>query len=191
MRGWDMLFFKPGTFTSRTDKSAEWNRGAYLVEGPGHCGACHTPKNFLGADKAAEALDGGKLQNWFAPNITNDQHLGVGSWTVDEIAEYLKTGRNVHSGAAALMSEVVRNSTSKMSDSDLHAMAIYLKDVNGKSGTPPSRPRINPPTIAAGRFMPTAVQPVIVPMAAACLTCFLRSRRMPMCNRAIRRPLYA
>ena len=138
MRGWDMLFFKPGTFTSRTDKSAEWNRGAYLVEGPGHCGACHTPKNFLGADKAAESLDGGKLQDWYAPNITNDQHLGVGSWTVDEIAEYLKTGRNVHSGAAALMSEVVRNSTSKMSDSDLHAMATYLKDTNGKSGPPPS-----------------------------------------------------
>lgn len=135
MRGWDMLFFKPGTFTPSTDKSAEWNRGAYLVEGPGHCGACHTPKNFLGADKASEALDGGKLQSWYAPNITNDQHLGVGSWTADEIAEYLKTGRNVHSGAAALMSEVVRDSTSKMSDNDLHAMAIYLKDIHGKSGT--------------------------------------------------------
>jgi len=138
MRGWDELFFKPGTFTSRTDKSDEWNRGAYLVEGPGHCGACHTPKNFLGADKAAQALDGGSLQNWFAPNITNDQHLGIGSWTADEIVEYLKTGRNVHSGAAALMSEVVRDSTSKMSDSDLHAMAVYLKDMNGKTSTSPS-----------------------------------------------------
>lgn len=135
MRGWDTLFFKSGTFTPKADKSDEWNCGAYLVEGPGHCGACHTPKNFLGADKAAEALDGGKLQNWFAPNLTNDQHLGVGSWTADEIAEYLKTGRNVHSGAAALMSEVVRDLTSKMSDSDLHAIAIYLKDVNGTSRT--------------------------------------------------------
>lgn len=149
MRGWDMLFFKPGTFAPRTDKSAEWNRGAYLVEGPGHCGACHTPKNFLGADKASEALDGGKLQNWYAPNITNDQHLGVGSWTADEITEYLKTGRNVHSGAAALMSEVVRDSTSKMSDSDLHAMAIYLKDINGKSGT--SLPKADQPANDSGR----------------------------------------
>ena len=138
MRGWDLLFFTPGTFAPNPNKSDEWNRGAYLVEGPGHCGGCHTPKNFLGAEKAAETLDGGNLQNWFAPNITNNQHLGVGSWTPDEIAEYLKTGRNVHSGAAALMSEVVRDSTSKMSDADLHAIAVYLKDVNGKSKSPPS-----------------------------------------------------
>src|SRR5581483_2624284 len=114
MRGWDLLFFKPSAAPVRADKSEDWNRGAYLVEGPGHCGACHTPKNFLGADKADEALKGGKIQNWFAPNITNGAHNGLGTWSVDEIAEYLKTGRNAHSGAGGLMSEVVRDSTSKM-----------------------------------------------------------------------------
>lgn len=109
MRGWDLLFFKPGTFMPRTDKTEEWNCGAYLVEGPGHCGACHTPKNLLGADKRSEALQGGKIQNWSAPSITNDQRNGIGSWSVGEIAEYLKTGRNARSGATGLMSEVVRD----------------------------------------------------------------------------------
>lgn len=140
MRGWDMLFFNSGTFTANKEKSDEWNRGAYLVEGPGHCGACHTPKNFLGADKTSQALQGGKIQNWFAPNITNDQRDGIGSWSADEIVEYLKTGRNVRSGAAALMSEVVRDSTSKMNDSDLRSVAVYLKDVSGKSEATPSKP---------------------------------------------------
>lgn len=128
MRGWDLLFFKPSAAPVRADKSEDWNRGAYLVEGLGHCGACHTPKNFLGADKTDEALKGGKIQNWFAPNITNGAHNGLGTWSVEEIAEYLKTGRNTHSGAGGLMSEVVRNSTSKMADSDLYAMAVYLKN---------------------------------------------------------------
>jgi mono/diheme cytochrome c family protein len=137
MRGWNAMFFTPGTFVADNGKDAEWNRGAYLVEGPGHCGACHTPKNLFGSGKSAHALQGGAIQNWFAPNITSDQHHGIGSWTVDEVVEYLKTGRNARSGAAGLMSEVVRDSTSKMSDSDLRAMAVYLKSESAKPGAPP------------------------------------------------------
>jgi mono/diheme cytochrome c family protein len=140
MRGWNLLFFSPGTFAPNKDKSEEWNRGAYLVEGPGHCGACHTPKNAFGADKTGAQLQGGLIQDWFAPNITNDLRAGIGSWSVDDIVEYLKTGRNARSGAAALMSEVVMHSTSKMSESDLHAVAVYLKDVAGKFEPPPSKP---------------------------------------------------
>jgi mono/diheme cytochrome c family protein len=137
MRGWNAMFFTPGTFVADNGKDAEWNRGAYLVEGPGHCGACHTPKNLFGSGKSAHALQGGAIQNWFAPNITSDQHHGIGSWTVDEVVEYLKTGRNARSGAAGLMSEVVRDSTSKMSDSDLRAMAVYLKGERANPETPP------------------------------------------------------
>jgi mono/diheme cytochrome c family protein len=136
MRGWDMLFFKPGTFKPDPNKSAEWNRGAYLVEGAGHCGACHTPKNALGADKS-EALNGGVIQDWFAPRIANNMRDGTGAWSVDDIAEYLKTGRNKHSGATGLMSEVVRDSTSKLSDDDLKAIATYIKDVDGGPNPPP------------------------------------------------------
>ena len=94
MRGWDWLFFKEGTFAPDPQKSAEWNRGAYLVEGAGHCGACHTPKNVLGGDKTSEALQGNAIQNWFAPKLANDSRAGLGAWSVDEIVEYLKTGRN-------------------------------------------------------------------------------------------------
>ncbi len=140
MAGWNMMFFHEGTFESDPKKSAEWNRGAYLVEGPGHCGACHTPKNVLGADKTSEALKGGKLQGWFAPDLTNDQRAGLGTWSADDVGEYLKTGRNAKSGAGAMMAEVVQHSTSKLSDSDIHAIAVYLKDVQGKQESEPSKP---------------------------------------------------
>lgn len=130
MFGWNTMFFEEGEYAPNPDKSAQWNRGAYLVQGPGHCGACHTGKNLLGGDKS-EFLQGGQIQNWFAPNITSDRKVGIGAWTADEIVEYLKTGRNARTGAAALMSEVVSNSTSKMSDDDLKAIAAYLKDVPG------------------------------------------------------------
>jgi len=150
MRGWNMLFFTPGTFTPNPDKSAEWNRGAYLVEGPGHCGACHTPKNILGADKTSQALRGGLIRDWFAPNITNTLHDGVGRWSADEIVDYLKTGRNVHSGAAGLMAEVVENSTSKILEADLRAIAVYLKDVDG-GGEPAAPAKPDEKAMAAGR----------------------------------------
>src|SRR6185295_16091434 len=94
MRVWNVLFFKEERFKADPQKSDTWNRGAFLVEGPGHCGACHTPKNFLGGDKSGEYLRGFNLQDWFAPDITNDEHTGLGRWSVDEIAEFLKSGHN-------------------------------------------------------------------------------------------------
>jgi len=139
MRGWDWLFFKPGEFKSDPQKSPEWNRGAYLVEGPGHCGACHTGKNILGADKTSKDLQGNPIQSWFAPKLVSDSHNGLGKWSIDEIIEYLKTGRNRYSGATGLMAEVVEHSTSKLNDSDLHAIATYLKDLRGSSSNEPAR----------------------------------------------------
>ncbi|HVV61492.1 MAG TPA: c-type cytochrome [Pseudolabrys sp.] len=129
LAGWDWLFFEPGEFKPDPNKSAEWNRGAYLVEGPGHCGACHTAKNVFGADKKSETLQGANIQDWTAPKLVGDDRNGLGRWNTDDIAEYLKTGRNRFSGATGLMAEVVVNSTSKMSDSDLKAIATYLKSV--------------------------------------------------------------
>jgi mono/diheme cytochrome c family protein len=126
--GWNTLFFTPGTFQPNPNKSAEWNRGAYLAEGLTHCGMCHTPKNFLGGDKTSESLRGYALQGWFAPEITNNSRQGLGDWSVDEIATYLKTGHNSSSAATGLMSEMVTRSSSHMTDADLKAIAIYLKD---------------------------------------------------------------
>jgi mono/diheme cytochrome c family protein len=128
---WNRLFFTPGAFAPAADKSPEWNRGAYLTEGLGHCGLCHTPKNTLGGDKSSERMQGYALQGWFAPNITNDHRRGIGSWSIDEIATYLKTGHNQSTAASGPMSETVNLSTSKMSDDDLKAVAIYLKDQPG------------------------------------------------------------
>jgi mono/diheme cytochrome c family protein len=128
---WNKLFFMPGAFEPVADKSPEWNRGAYLTEGLGHCGLCHTPKNVLGGDKTGESMQGYALQGWFAPNITDNPRRGIGSWSVDEISTYLKTGHNNTTAASGPMSETVNLSTSKMDDDDLKAIAIYLKDRPG------------------------------------------------------------
>ena len=128
VKGWNLLFFRPGTFTPDANKSAEWNRGAYLATGLGHCGGCHTPKNFLAGDKTHQPLHGGVLDNWVAPDLTANPRIGLGSWSHDEVIEYLKTGRNARANAGGAMAEVVSFSTSLMADADLRAMAVYLKD---------------------------------------------------------------
>ncbi|HEX4028258.1 MAG TPA: cytochrome c, partial [Rhizomicrobium sp.] len=133
LRGWNMLFFRPMPYTDTAGKSAAWNRGAYLVNGPGHCAACHTPKNFFGADKGT-ALTGASLQGWYAPDLTGDSNAGLGHWSVSDIVGYLRTGRNAHSIASGPMAEAVENSTSQMNDGDLHAIAVYLKDLPASAG---------------------------------------------------------
>jgi mono/diheme cytochrome c family protein len=128
---WDRLFFKPGEFQPDPSKSAEWNRGAFLTEGLGHCGLCHTPKNELGGDEQSRAMQGYALQGWFAADLTNDPRRGLGSWSVDDIAAYLKTGHNKFASATGLMAEEINDSTSKLTDADLRAIAVYLKDRPG------------------------------------------------------------
>jgi mono/diheme cytochrome c family protein len=129
MRGWNFLFFRPGIFEPDQSKSAEWNRGGYLVEGIAHCGACHTPKNFLGADKQNARFSGNVVEGWFAPRLDGTERGGLKSWSVEDIAEYLGSGRNGHSHADGPMAQVVLNSTSHMSDADVHAIAVYLKEI--------------------------------------------------------------
>ncbi len=141
MRGWNWLFFRPGIFQPDQQKSAEWNRGGYLVEGVAHCGACHTPKNLLGADRRSQPYGGGLVQGWFAPRLDSAERSGLKSWSVDDIVEYLQSGRNGRSLAGNLMAEVVVSSTSKMSDADVRAIAVYLKDL--PAGAP--EPAVAPP----------------------------------------------
>jgi len=129
MRGWNLIFFRPGIFEPDQGKSAEWNRGAYLVEAAAHCGACHTPKNLAGAEKRSERFGGSLVDGWFAPRLDASEKSGLKSWSVDDIVEYLQSGRNAKSHAGGPMAEVVLSSTSKMSDADVRAMAVYLKDV--------------------------------------------------------------
>ncbi len=144
MRGWNLLFFRPGIFEPNQQKSAQWNRGGYLVEGPAHCGACHTPKNLFGADRKSQMYGGGLVQGWFAPRLDGAERSGLKSWSEDDIVEYLQSGRNGRSHAGKLMAEVVLNSTSVMSDADVRAIAVYLKDL--PAGAP--EPVVMPPAPA-------------------------------------------
>ena len=144
MRGWNWLFFKPGILMPDQQKSAEWNRGRYLVEGVAHCGACHTPKNIFGADKRGRAFGGGRVAGMFAPRLDGAERSGLKSWSVEDITEYLQSGRNGKSHAGELMSEVVVNSTSRMSDADVRAIAVYLKGL--PAGAP--EPAVTPPPAA-------------------------------------------
>ena len=128
---WDALYFSDAPYTPDAKQSAEWNRGAFLVEGPAHCGACHTPKTMLGGDKASELYEGAQLQGWFAPNITNDSRRGLGGWSIDDVTAYLKTGHNRITAATGPMAEAVELSTSTMDYPDLKAIATYLKSIPG------------------------------------------------------------
>jgi mono/diheme cytochrome c family protein len=132
MRVWNALYFKPGEYVFDPRQSPEWNRGAFLVDGPAHCGACHTPKTFLGGDKTSLYLRGGLLQEWSAPNITNDARTGLGGWSAEEVAGYLRTGHNRITAATGPMAEAVDLSTSKMTDEDVKAIATYLKSLPGQ-----------------------------------------------------------
>lgn len=130
MIAWDALFFADAPFVPNASKSAEWNRGAYLVQGPGHCGACHTPKNLLGGDERAQYLQGYSIQGWFAPDLTNTRG-GIGDWSCGDLVDYLKTGHNRFAAASGPMAEEVRYSSSQLRPEDLRAMASYLKSQGG------------------------------------------------------------
>jgi mono/diheme cytochrome c family protein len=151
MAGWDWIYFKPQSFKPTAGKSAQWNRGAYLVTGPGHCGACHTAKTLLGADRT-DSLMGGSLEGWFAPEIIDAKPRGIGGWSFGDIVSYLKTGWNGHGVASGPMAEVVERSTSQMSNPDLQAIAVYLKDLAG-TDTPPTAVAASAPAMKAGAML--------------------------------------
>jgi mono/diheme cytochrome c family protein len=138
MMGWNLLFFKNEGFKPDMSKSAEYNRGAYLVEGLEHCAACHTPKNIIGGDTGAY-LQGSNLGEWYAPEITSNTYTGIGNWSEDQVVQYLKLGSNHVAVASGPMAEAVTNSTQHLTDADLHAIASYIKAQPGsdnKKSTP-------------------------------------------------------
>ncbi|MHB2080441.1 c-type cytochrome [Pseudomonas asiatica] len=143
MAGWNWMFFENKSFIPDQSKSAEWNRGRYLVDGAGHCAACHSPRNVLGGPIASKALQGGLVGTWFAPNITNDPHQGLGDSSVEQVVDYLKTGSDGVAVASGPMAEAIENSTQHLSDADLRAIAVYLKSL-------PGTPQSAPTALAAG-----------------------------------------
>ena len=138
---WRSLFFEPRPFQSDKAQSAEWNRGAYLVQGLGHCAACHSPRNALGASGPVHDLSGGLMPvaNWYAPDLTRDAESGMASTPLPQIVQLLRTGASNTAQTSGPMGEVVQHSLQHLNDADLQAMAVYLK----------SRAQSTPPTTSA------------------------------------------
>jgi mono/diheme cytochrome c family protein len=135
--GWRTLFFQEGEYQPDPTKSVEWNRGAYLVEGLGHCAMCHSPINALGGTSESKAFEGGliPMQNWYAPSLTSNKEAGLGEWTIAEIVDLLRTGVSQRGAVYGPMAEVTFNSLQYLNDADVRAMAIYLKSLG--EGSPP------------------------------------------------------
>ena len=126
---WRELFFTPGTFQPNPRHSADWNRGAYLVQGAGHCAACHSPRNLLGATETSAGLAGGTVDQWLAPNISSDPLAGIGDRSVDQIVAFLRAGATTSMGVAfGPMAEVVHDSLHYLTDADIRSIAVYLKE---------------------------------------------------------------
>ena len=143
--GWRTLYFNEGEYKPDPNRSAEWNRGAYLVEGLGHCAMCHTAINALGGSSESQAFQGGliPMQNWYAPSLTSDKEAGLGDWSLKEIADLLKTGVSAHGAVYGPMADVVYNSLQYLTDADVQAMAVYLKSL--AQPRPPAAPTSNIP----------------------------------------------
>ena len=145
MRGWNWLFFKPGIFEPDQQKSAEWNRGA--LSGRRRRPLRRLPyaeEHVRRRQTRARPMAAAWSRAWFAPRLDAAERSGLKSWSVDDIVEYLQSGRNGRSHAGGLMAEVVVNSTSKMSDADVRAIAVYLKDLPAGAPEPRSRRRRRP-----------------------------------------------
>jgi nicotinate dehydrogenase subunit B len=132
LAGWNALFHEPQTFQADVTKSAVWNRGAYLVEGLGHCAACHSPRNALGAEKQSAYLAGGFAEGWEAPPLTSLSHAPI-PWSEDERYAYLRSGESrFHGVAAGPMAPVVKE-LAALPDQDIRAMAVYIGSFNEAS----------------------------------------------------------
>jgi mono/diheme cytochrome c family protein len=132
------LFFQEGEYAPNPTKSAEWNRGAYLVEGLGHFAMCQSPINALGGSSESKAFESGliPMQNWYAPSLTSSKEAGLGEWNIEEITDLLRKGVSLRGAVYGPMAEVTFNSLQYLNDADVRAMAIYLKSLG--EGSPPA-----------------------------------------------------
>jgi mono/diheme cytochrome c family protein len=154
--GWRTLYFRQGEFVPDPRQSEEWNRGAYLVDGLGHCSMCHTAVNALGGTNEERAFEGGMIpnQNWYAPSLTSNREAGVGDWHLEDVADLLQAGASKRGAVYGPMAEVVYNSLQYLTDADARAMAVYLKSLPPRQSEPPppSQARlVDPSVMESGR----------------------------------------
>lgn len=158
MWGWNLLFFDEGVFEPDESKTAAWNRGAYLVKSLGHCGSCHTPRNFLMALREDQHLEGGRFKTWYAPNLARGLDTGLdGGWTVEDLVLLFQTGLTRKGAAVGEMADVVEHSLRHLNEQDLLAIAIYLKSL------PPTEVDVEPPAEERGEAGPGVVETAAVP----------------------------
>jgi mono/diheme cytochrome c family protein len=151
---WTVAFVTDEPFKPRPDRNAQWNRGAYLVQALGHCGACHTPRGLAYQEKgysetSPDYLSGAVVDNWFAGNLTGNQASGLGRWTENEISAFLRTGHNGHAVAFGSMVMVIENSTQHLQEKDLNAIAHYLKSLPARKGETSYKPHARTQIILA------------------------------------------
>jgi mono/diheme cytochrome c family protein len=173
---WKAMFFRPAAFRPDPAQSAEWNRGAYLVEGLGHCGACHTPRNMLGAEKRAERHAGGEVEGWHAPALNASSPAPL-PWTPERLVAYLRTGvDDVHGAAAGPMVPVVHN-LAQVPEQDVRAIAVYVASLDSR----PAEEREKRAAAAAARRSAAAQasrnEPGAETYAGACAGCHGATRR--------------
>jgi mono/diheme cytochrome c family protein len=177
--GWKLLFLRRNTYQPDATRSAEWNRGAYLVEGLAHCGACHTPRNALGAERASAQFAGGDVDNWHAYALNDRSHAPV-PWDADALYAYLRNGwHSDHGTARGPMAQVVSN-LSSVPDSDVRAIAVYMADISG--APTPDRKRQAEAVLAQAKSPPPGTQADAAGAsiyAAACASCHESARPLP------------
>ena len=150
---WRALYFRAQVFEPVAQKSLEWNRGAYLVRGLGHCVACHSTRNALGATEGRVELGGGVIpvQNWYAPSLASPSEAGVAQWDTDEVVRLLKTGTSSHGSVLGPMAEVVFSSTQYLDERDLRAIAVFLQALPQSRDAAPKRQAPDPASMARGQ----------------------------------------
>ena len=190
LAGWKLLFLHSGAFQPDATQSAEWNRGAYLVDGLGHCGACHTPRNLLGAEKNSEPFSGGDAEGWTAYALNTASPAPV-AWGVDNLSHYLSNGWEAHHGVARGPMGPVTANLSAASPDDAKAIATYLTSVmtkgapqNGVAQAAPPTAIANPVTVqaAGGQTVPASFDVAdkgAVIYATACSSCHEAGRPVP------------
>lgn len=149
---WRALFFRPGVFEPEPGRGAEWNRGAYLVRGLGHCEACHGERNLLGATQGGLELNGGliPMRHWYAPSLASAREASVADWPVDEIVALLRTGAAPRGVALGPMGDVVLRSTQYLPEADLRAIAVFLKSLPQVERPAPAAEPVAPARLAEG-----------------------------------------
>lgn len=149
---WRALFFLAGAFENEPQKSAEWNRGKYLVDALSHCAACHSGRNFLGATSLNAEFAGGLMpdQTWYAPSLANPSEAGVHKWPREQVVALLKNGVSAHGAVSGPMADVVYTSTQYLSAQDLAAMADYLAAIPVREPEPTEVARASSEVMSRG-----------------------------------------